>query len=184
MKNLETVTDMGEMRTVGEIMVPLAQYPCVRDNTTLREAVEVIENAQIEVSERKSLPRVLLVYDEIDVFVGYVRRRDIMRGLEPRSLVSRPLEYRKKLFDVAIDPNLSELSYDHLVKGIREMGKMRVSDVMNPIEATINADDHLIKAVSEMVSLDVSPIPVLKDGHVVGVVRTVDVFHELALLLR
>lgn len=175
---------MGEMKTVGEIMVPLAQYPCVRDNTTLREAVAVIENAQIDIGQRKSLPRVLLVYDAIGVFVGYARRRDIMRGLEPSSLVSRPLEYRKKLFDVAVDPNLSELSWDHVVKRMREQGERPISDVMRPIEATIEADDHIIKAVYEMVSLDVSPIPVLKDGKVVGVVRTVDVFHELALLLR
>lgn len=175
---------MREMKTVGEIMVPLEQYPCVRDNTTLREAVEVIENAQIEVGQRKSLPRVLLVYDEIGVFVGYARRRDIMRGLEPTSLVSRPLEYRKKLFDVAVDPNLSELSWDHVVSGIREQGEKPIREVMRPIEAIVNADDHIIKAIYEMVSLDVSPIPVLKDGKVVGVVRTVEVFHELALLLQ
>lgn len=182
--NAEKDTERGEMRTVGEIMVPIDQYPSVRDNTTLRDAVEVIEKAQIEIAGRKSLPRVLFVYDEIGVYVGYVRRRDIMRGLEPRSLVSQPLEYRKKLFDVAVDPNLSELSYDHLVSGIREQGSRPVSDVMQPIEATIDAEDHVIKAVYEMVSLDTSPIPVLKDGHVVGVVRTVDVFHELALMLQ
>lgn len=177
-------SNSGEMKTVGEVMVPLDQFPSVRDNTPLREAVEVIENAQIDQGGRKSLPRVIFVYDEIGVFVGYVRRRDIMRGLEPRSLVSQPLEYRKKLFDVAIDPNLSELSYDHVVKGIREQGNRPVSDVMQPIDAVIDADDHVIKAVYEMVSLDVSPIPVLKDGHVVGFVRTVDVFRELALMLQ
>ena len=182
--NSETIADMGEMKRVGEVMVPLDKYPAIRDNTTLREAVAVIESAQLEVDLRKSLPRALLVYDKIDVFVGYVRRRDIMRGLEPPSLVSRPLEYRKKLFDVAIDPNLSELSWDHVVRGIREQGERPVSDVMRPIEATIDTNDHIIKAVYEMVSLDLNLIPVLEDGHVVGVVRSVDAFHELALLLR
>jgi len=182
--NSETAAGMGEMKRVGQIMVPLAQYPSVRDNATLRDAIAIIENAQLEVSLRKSLPRALLVYDEIDVFVGYVRRRDLMRGLEPKSLVSRPLEYRKKLFDVQIDPNLSEMSYDHVVKGIREQGNRPVSDVMRPIEATIEADDHVIKAVYEMVSSDLNLIPVLDDGQVVGVVRSVDVFHELALLVR
>ncbi len=182
--NSETTPELGEMKTVGEIMVPLEQYPSVRDNTTLVEAIELIENAQIDIFGRKSLPRGLLVYDEIGVFVGYVRRRDIMRGLEPRSLVSEPLEYRKKLFDVAVDPNLSELRWDHVVKGIREQRIRPVSDVMRPIEAILDASDHVIKAVYEMVSLDVSPIPVLQDGRVVGVVRTVDVFQELARLLR
>jgi CBS domain containing-hemolysin-like protein len=184
MDHTEAAGAIGEMKTVGEIMVPLEQYPCVRDNTTLREAVEAIESAQIEVRQRKSLPRGLFVYDEIGVFVGFARRRDIMRGLEPKSLVSRPLEYRKKLFDVAVDPNLTELSWDHFVKGIREQGERPIREVMRPIEAILAADDHVMKAVYEMVALDVSPIPVLKDGQVVGVVRTVDVFHELALLLR
>ena len=93
--------EFGEMRRVGDIMIPIDQYPRVRDNTSLRDAVEVLENAQLEVAVRKSLPRALLVYDEIGVYVGYVRRRDIMRGLEPQSLIAKPLEYRKKLFDVA-----------------------------------------------------------------------------------
>jgi len=180
----DTPVATGEMKTVGEIMVPLEQYPCVRDDTTLRQAIEVIENAQIEVGGRKSLPRGLLVYDEIGVYVGFTRRRDIMRGLEPAFLVAKPLEYRKKLFDVAVDPNLTELSWDRVVNGMREQGEKPIREVMRPIEATLEAGDHVIKAVYEMVTLDVSPIPVLKNGQVVGVVRTVDVFHELGLLLR
>ncbi len=165
-------------------MIPIDQYPSVRDNTTLRDAIEVIEKAQLEVALRKSLPRALLVYDELGVYVGYVRRRDIMRGLEPQSLIAKPLEYRKKLFDVALDPNLSELSWDHVVRGIREQGNRPVSDIMRPIEALLNSDDHVIKAVYEMVSMDLTLIPVLQDGQAVGIVRSVDVFHELALLLR
>jgi len=180
----ENQSSTGEMKTVGEIMVPLALYPCVRDTATLREAIEMIESAQLGVAIRKSLPRALLVYDQIGVFVGYVRRRDIMRGLEPKSLVSKPLEYRRKLFDVAVDPNLSEMSYDHVVAGIREQAEMPVSHVMRPIETTIEAADHVIKAVYEMVSFDLNLVPVLAGGHVVGVVRSVDVFHELAQLLE
>ena len=172
------------MKRVVEIMVPLELYPSVRDSATLQEAIEVIESAQLEVDLRKSLPRALLVFDSIHVLVGYVRRRDLMRGLEPKFLVSQPLEYRKKLFDVEIDPNLSELSHDHVVKGIREQAARPVSDVMRPIEATLNAEDHVIKAVYEMVSLDLALIPVLQKGRVVGVVRSVDVFHELAQLLK
>jgi CBS-domain-containing membrane protein len=171
------------MKRVGEIMIAVGKYPSVRDNATLREAIAVMEGAQLEVGTRKSLPRALLVFDEIHVAVGYVRRRDIMLGLEPKFLASQPLEYRKKLFDVAIDPNLSELSYDRLRTGIRERAARPVSDVMRPIEAILNADDHVMKAVSEMVSLDLALIPVVRDGQLVGVVRSVDAFHELVGLL-
>lgn len=165
-------------------MVPVDQYPSVRDRTTLREAIAVIENAQLEVDLRKSLPRVLLVFDEINVLVGTLRRRDIMRGLEPKFLSSQPLEYRKKLFDVAFDPNLSELPYDRLLHGIQEQANRPVSDVMRPIEAILEADEHFMKAVYEMVSGNLTLIPVIQDEQLVGVLRSVDLFHELAKLVR
>ncbi len=170
-------------RRIGEIMIPIEQYPSVRDTATLREAVAAIEGVQLEVDLRKSLPRVLLVFDAIDVMVGYVRRRDIMRGLEPRSMVSQPLDYRKKPFDVGIDPNLSELSYDRALKGILEQAERPVTEVMRPNEVLIDSEDHLMKAVYEMVSNNLSHLPVIQDGHLVGVVRSVDVFHELAQLV-
>jgi predicted transcriptional regulator len=165
-------------------MIPVAKYPSVRDKATLREAIAKIEEAQLEVELRKSLPRVLLVFDEINVLVGTVRRRDIMRGLEPKFLLSKPLEYKKKLFDIEVDPNLAELSYDRVVRGIRDQANRPVSDVMRPVEAILDADDHVMKAVQEMVALDVTLIPVLEKGKLVGVVRSVEVFHELAQLLR
>jgi CBS-domain-containing membrane protein len=178
------VTPVATMKRVGEIMIPVGAYPSVRDNATLREAIGVMARAHLDVGGRQSLPRALLVFDEIHVAVGYVRRRDLMLGLEPAFLVQRPVEHSRKLFDVAVDPNLSELSYDRTVKGLRERAIRPVSDVMRPIEAILDADDHLMKAVTEMVSLDLSLIPVVQDGQLVGVVRSVDVFHELIRLLQ
>ena len=175
---------MEAVKRVAEIMIPVASYPSVRDTAPLREAMEIIEAARLEVARRPSLPRALLVFDEIHVAVGYVRRRDIMRGLEPPFLVSRPLDYPHKAFDVAVDPNLSELSYDRVVRAIRAQAERPVSDVMLPFETTVDADDHLIKVVSEMVALNLALIPVLRDRQLVGVVRSVDVFHELAGLVR
>jgi len=171
------------MKQVREIMIPVERYPSVRDRAPLREAVAVIESAHLEVERRRSLPRVVLVFDEIHVLVGYLRRRDIMRGLVPRFLLGTPLDYPRKLFDVGIDPNLSELSYDRLSQAVREHGERPVSDVMRPIETTLSADDHVLKAVNEMISLDLALIPVLDQGEMVGVVRSVDAFHELATLL-
>ena len=175
---------MDSVKRVRDVMIPLERYPAVRDTATLREAVDIMRTAEIEVDQRKSLPRVLLVFDAIEVLVGYVRRRDIMRGLEPRYLVVQPLEYRKKLFDVAVDPNLSELSYDRVITGIREQASRPVSDVMQPIEDVLQADDHIMKAIYEMVSQDLTLIPVVDGKQLVGVVRSVELFHELVQVLR
>lgn len=177
------MSSLDETRRVRDVMIPIDRYPSVRDLAPLRQAVEIIEGAHLEVQRRRSLPRCLLVFDGIGVLVGYVRRRDIMRGLEPKFLVSRPLEYRRKLFEVDVDPNLSELTYDRVVRGIREQASRPVSDVMRPIEAILSADDHVMKAIYEMVALDLSLVPVVDGRELVGVIRSVDAFHEMAQIL-
>jgi predicted transcriptional regulator len=181
----------GVMKRVREMMIPIDRYPSVRIDDTLKRAVEVIEGARLEVGRRVSLPRVLLVFDHDDDLVGIVRRRDIMRGLEPSFLVSQPLESRVKFFDVGVDPHLSELASDlsreatleRVVKGLREQANRPVGDVIRPIPTSLGPDDQVMKAVYEMVSLNQSLIPVVEEDKAIGVLRSVDVFHELALLL-
>ncbi len=170
-------------RRVGEIMIPLKDYPHLPVWSSVRDAVELMHRAELTVRGRKSLPRVIFLFDLDGSIAGTVRRRDLMRGLEPKFLVSQPLEYRLKLFDVEVDPGLSELSFDKVVKGIREQADRPVTDVMCPLERTIDYDDHIMKAVYAMVSHSLSILPVVQDNKVVGVIRTVDVFHELAELV-
>ena len=178
----------GGVKRVREMMIPLDDYPWVRIDDTLKYAVRVIEEAQLQVGRRASLPRVLLVFDHSDDLVGIVRRRDIMRGLEPNFLVNQPLDKRVKFFDVGVDPHLSELSADwdfqKVVKGLRDQSSRPVGDVIRPIHTSLGPEDQIMKAVYEMVSLNESLIPVVEENRVVGVLRSVDVFHELALLLR
>ena len=171
------------LKRVSDVMIPLDRYPSVGPDDSLRHAVEVIEGWQLECGGRRSLPRVLLVLENGGELVGIVRRRDIMRGLEPRFLVSQRMEYQKKFFDVAVDPNLSELPFDRVVKGVKAQADRSVREVMRSVGATLQPGDHLMKAIYEMVSLNLSLLPVVDGVRVLGVIRSVDVFHELAQLL-
>ena len=177
------VDDGFQIRRVGEIMIPLADYPHLPIWSTLVEAIELMHNTNLEVRGRKSLARIILLFDLDGSIAGTVRRRDLMRGLEPSFLVSQPLEYREKVFDVEVDPNLSELSYDRVVNGIREQAERPVTDVMRPIDITVSYDAHVITAVYKMVNNGLSILPVIQHKKVVGLVRTVDVFEELAELV-
>jgi CBS domain-containing protein len=164
-------------------MVPLEEYPCIPDTLTLGEAISEMA-VQILRKGQLSLPRVALVFDDgFSDLLGLLRRRDIMRGLEPAFLVGGSLEYRRKLFNVEIDPNLAELSYDKMTAGIRKRANLLVREFMIPIKATINYDDHIMKAIHEMVDRNTSLLPVLKDNRVVGVVRSVDLLSSLALIM-
>ena len=72
-----------ENKHVADIMIPLDNYPHIPYWFTLRQAIVEMQNFQLEVEGKKSLPRVLLVFDEAYQLLGTARRRDIMRGLEP-----------------------------------------------------------------------------------------------------
>jgi CBS domain-containing protein len=170
---------------VRDIMVPLAEYPCVPETHTLGQAIEDMEKVQILRRQKASLPRVALVFDEdFRDLLGMLRRRDILRGLEPKFLLSGSLQYERKLFDVEIDPNLSELSYEKIIAGIRRRAERLVREFMVPIKATIGYDDHITKAIYEMVDRNTSLLPVLRGGTVVGVVRSVDVLGEIAQIIE
>lgn len=170
---------------VKEIMVPLEEYPCLPDTHTLRQAIDAMSQAQIMRQQQASLPRVALVFDEgMTDLQGMLRRRDIMRGLEPRFLSRGSLPHQRKHFPVEIDPNLSELSYEKLIARMRERAERLVREFTIPITATIRHDDHLMKAIYEMVDQNTSLLPVLQEDEVVGVVRSVDVLHAIQQLIH
>lgn len=174
---------MKDMKCAQELMIPLDNYPHITYWSTLRETIAIMENSQLEFNGRKSIPRVALVFNEEYHLVGIIRRRDILRGIEPRFLKTKGFQYRKKLFEIDVDPNLSELSYDKLVKDIKEQAQKTVKEVMLPIKVTINHDDHIFKIIYDLVATNVSIIPVLKDNKVIGVVRTIDCLAEIAKLI-
>ena len=161
---------MVKMRA-GEIMIPLDEYPHILHSHTLRQALEAMEKVQIRVGSRKSLPRVALVFNDSYQLMGIVRRRDILRGLDPEFLAGILLAKQ------------SEQSHDKLVAGIRKNAERPVSDVMYPVKVTVDYDDHIVKIIDAIVGHDLTLIPVRKEGEVVGVVRTVEVCEEIAQLL-
>lgn len=169
-----------ELKRAEEVMIPLEAYPHIPYWFTLRQAIVEMEKSEFDVNGRRSLPRVVLVFDERYNLMGMVRRRDILRGLEPEFLSKGPRRASRGLFDVKVDPELAELSFDKLTKRFRERAERPVSDVLIRITTTVNHDDHIMKVVYEMVDKNVSLLPVLKEKRVIGVVRSVDVFHEIA----
>jgi CBS-domain-containing membrane protein len=175
-----------DLKRAREIMVPLDRYPWVTPNFALGAAIEMIEDSLYDIqcaNGRHSLPRVLLVIDPKDGLVGLLRRRDILRGLHPTLSWSAPAGAGRGAYVVPTDPNLSELSFDHLLRRMRSHACRTVREVMQPVETTVMADDHVFKVIAEMVSRNVSLIPVLDAGDVIGAVRTVDVLHEVARML-
>ncbi len=166
-----------ETTQVKDIMIPLKEYPHVPSWLTLLQVMQEMEKWQIDFLGRKSLPRVVLVFDLDSRLHGTVRRRDILRGLLPDVFPSKMLVQKESLFDIEYDPNLLEFSYDKMVDGFEERASRPVSDVMIPVVETVAHDAHIVQVIYKMVNRNLSLIPVMQDKQVIGVVRSVDVFH-------
>ena len=171
-----------EHKRASDLMIPLNEYPHMPYWFTLRQAMATLHSSRIEVDGKVSLPRAFLVFNEAYELLGIVRRRDILRGLEPQ-FQRKSRSYPRKLFDVKANADLLELGDGKATERVKERAERPVGEVMQPIKVTVEHDDHLMKIIYEMVENNLSMIPVLEDGSVVGVVRSVDVLDEVSKLV-
>ncbi len=180
---------MENLKKAGELMIPLEEYPHVPYWFSLRQVVAIMEKTMVNprVPGSPSLARYVLVFNEAYKLLGITRRRDILRGLQSRFGAALPdpkLPGEKSPSgEGKTDLGPGEASYDALIKGLCEQAERPVSEVMLPIQSTVNFDDHIGKVIQEMVKNNLSMVPVLRENAVVGVVRSVEVFHEIAKLI-
>ncbi len=166
-----------KLKQAIDIMIPLSEYPHVLYSTTLCEAIVILQGFQVDKESRQSLPRIVLITNEAGHLIGVVGRRDILRGMESSSLATMMLRLSAKKEDHG------EIS-DDVLQSLRQNARRPVSDVMARIRGTLSHDDYLINIVEKIIDFNVSLLPVMKDGEVIGVVRTVEILDAVGSLLN
>ena len=166
-----------------DIMIRLNLYPHVSYKCSLRRAIIEMEKSQFEIEGRKSLPRVVLVFDEEYRLMGMVRRRDILRGLGPDAM--QETRERTGESDPGVRRDLhppgeaGRASLDDLCR----RGERPVSEVMTPVRITLEHDVPLLEIANFMAINDVSIVPIMKGGEVIGMARSTDVLHMIAKVM-
>jgi CBS domain containing-hemolysin-like protein len=173
------------LKKAGELMIPLEKYPHVPYWFSLRQVAAVMEKTKIQadVPGGPSLAPFVLVFNETYNLLGITRRRDILRGLNPPSQARRSAKAEENGSGEKGAPGLPQISFDRLLERLCEQAERPVSEVMSPIQATIDYEDHILKVIQEMVEKNLSLLPVLKENMIVGVVRSAEVFQEIANLI-
>lgn len=162
-----------------DIMIHLDRYPQVTNNCSLRQAIIEMEKSQFEVDGRKSLPRVVLVFDEQYRLMGMVRRRDILRGLGPDAMQETRERTGERDPGVRRDLHPPDEAGRTSFEELSQRGERPVSEVMTPIRVTLEHDVPLLEVANFMAINDVSIVPILKDGEVIGMARSTDVLHQI-----
>jgi CBS domain-containing protein len=160
---------------IRDICVPLSEYPHVADTSTLRDAFAVLLAGFA--SGRRY--RHVLVLNADSQLVGLLGMRDILRGLFPDYLRSRELKHHAQE-PVPDFPALTLIWAETCRSQCKEAAMRPVAGFMGAVPATVASDDPLTKAAYLMVTHDVSMLPVVDGGRLVGVVRMIDVFNQAA----
>jgi len=162
-----------------DIMIHLDSYPHVPHWFSLRQAIIEMEKTQFEVEGRKSLPRVVLVFDEEYRLMGMVRRRDILRGLGPDAMQEPRERAGEKDPGLKRDLRPSDAAAHTTLEELKKRAERPVSEVMNPIRVTLDADTPLMEVAYFMAINNVSVVPIVKNGTVVGMARSTDVLRRI-----
>lgn len=162
---------MATDKKVKDIMIPLKDYPHIPYWFTLRQAMAIVKEAAIKF-EGTFEPRAVLVFDEKYQLMGILTLRDIIKGLEPKFLQETSL--------VKMDLSLTVFMGDLLGPNMRAAAQRPVSEVMSPIQATVDGSAPIVKALYLMIKENVDRMPVIQDSKVAGMIRLCDLFNEIA----
>jgi len=151
-------------KTAEDIMVPINSYASIDMNATLYEAINVLRNSMHSEGKAWHGHRSVLVLGDGGKLVGILTMRNLLRAVG--------------LKELADDPEIKAESWGwYYVNQLREETKMRVRDIMRPLELfTVDASALVIDVALALLKHQVNSLPVIRQGRPVGIVRSIDVF--------
>lgn len=164
-------------KKVKELFVPISDYPNIRDDASVKDAYAILKR---NFQEGKGY-RTILVLDEKNQLKGLLSLGDLIQAVEPRFLkMTKPPAYQGLTQEY---PALTRIWQELFSKECKEEARKTVKDVMAPIKATVSTDDSIAKVAYLMITTSSHVIPVLDKDKVIGVVRLVDIFNEIASVI-
>jgi len=179
-----------ETLKVKDLMVPIEQYCTVSEDVTLYDAVIELEKARIEYEARDRAYRAVLVCDKQGKVIGKLSQIDVLRSLEPRYTEMGDLRKvsgfglsAEFLHSVMEKFALWQTALDDMCRKamVRSVGEL----VRSPLEGeVIDQEAPLNRAIHQLVVGHFQSLLVTSKGDVVGVLRLVDVFHQITERLK
>lgn len=162
---LKEIKNMPTEKRIKDLMHPLDQYHCIREEGSLQEALRIVRRVI-----RDGKPLCLLVMgagsSERDVIKGYVSAGDIVFGVAANFLkgsrMSGPIFWEGQ-FEV------------ECVEGV----KKRVGEIMTTFKGWVRETEMLMEAVFLLNRYGVSFLPVVNQEEVTGIIHLEDILAEI-----
>ena len=168
-------------QTIRDIMIPLSEFPCLKESSTVQEAIQQLRSFCPIGSSGPCGFNELMVVNEKGELVGRVTQQGILRVLFStlldtagiKSFEGRTLEYS----------DLSTLLGGVLVReGVNHLNVGVISVIEKGIRV-LPASTDLIQAMSVMVMGGETVLPVEEQGTLCGVVKLAEIFGAIGDML-
>jgi len=148
---------------IETIMVSVDNLPIIYNDYLVAQAVAVLRQFSHRQDGTWYGFQAALVTEPTGHLVGLLTLRGLLRAFKIRAIQEHLLTSDAEVFFLPAGGN------DNL--------DILVQDIMRPIGlVTVSSKDNVFEAVRKMVKHKINLLPVVDDGHLVGMVRTIDVF--------
>ncbi len=177
-----------EEKRVRDLMLLLNEYATIQADSSLKEALESLSQAQLCLEDGRHQHRAVLVLNEDGEVVGKLSHWAVLRSLEPKLLKTDDIASlaRAGLTDEFIQS--MQQSYSVFTSSLEQMcrtaANIRAKDAMVSVGESIDWDAPLTDAIRLLVTKHVQSIPVTRGNQVVGILRLSDVFEEVATIIK
>jgi CBS domain-containing protein len=161
---------------VRDLVIPLKDFPHLKESQTLHDAVgELIsytcgEYGRIRYAE-------LLILNERNQLSGRVTLQNILLSLDPRLKEASKVKGFEGKGAGFLD--LVVLWEDSFFIECRKWSQIQIKDLMTTIKYTVKGSDPVLKALAIMTNTNISVLPVLDEGRVIGVIRLKEIFKTI-----
>ena len=162
-----------------QMMIDLNKFPVVDPNTSIRDAIPLINSYRMDLDGKATPSRAILVVDE-QKLIGIVQRRDLLKGLELSKFFG--IDDLNADTQHNYDPNLLEVSFNSLRESLLPNLNKNISEIMVKVSNSVDHQDHIFKIVFEIQEYRI--IPVTENGKVIGLIRTVEIMDEVAKIFN
>ena len=172
-------------RHIKDLMVPISDYATIHADATIGEAILALENQNQRHGEKPYRHQSLIVIDGNRRVVGRLSQVDIMRAMEPRYMEIGDASWvRKSVFDRRALKEMREkfeLWERPLDEMCRDIGNLKVKDYMQaPADGEfVDEDDTMNIATHRTVMGRHHSLLVTRNGEIVGILRSTDLFNTL-----
>jgi CBS domain. len=168
------------MQHVKDLMIPLAEYPCISTSASLHDAIKALERAMLGPVTDPSRPRdrAVLVKDADGRVFGKLSLWDILRGIEPR--YGQHIEPLVMIDDHFLWTHASFAGLADKARAIKVKELLRE----HTMDEFINEDAPLDLAAHQLVHGKLLSLLVKRGDRIVGILRLSDAFRAVARLIE